>query len=78
MPTPQSAVSANAETVGTAIGRMAIGLGIGAAGVGVGIGIAVGLYYVGRGLERSGSAQHTQYESLGSPAPSPAPKSATT
>lgn len=52
-PSAQSAVSANAETVGTAIGRMAIGLGIGTAGIGVGIGIALGLYYVGRGLERS-------------------------
>jgi hypothetical protein len=73
MPSPQSTVTANAETVGTAIGRMAIGLGIGAAGVGIGIGIAVGLYYVGRGLERAGSSHHMQYESLGSP-PSPPPK----
>lgn len=73
MPSPQSSVTANAETVGTAIGRMAIGLGIGAAGIGIGVGIAVGLYYVGRGLERAGSSHHMQYEALGSP-PTPPSK----
>lgn len=73
MPSPQSSVTANAETVGTAIGRMAIGLGIGAAGVGVGLGIAVGLYYVGRGIERAGNS-HQQYESLASSPPTPASK----
>lgn len=56
-------VRASPETVGRAVGRMAIGMGIAVAGLSLGIGIATGFYYVGKGLEISGSRQQ-QSESL--------------
>ncbi|KAL2642619.1 hypothetical protein R1flu_010206 [Riccia fluitans] len=42
------------QGVAKVLGRMMVGAGIAVAGVSIGTGIALGLYFVGRGIERHG------------------------
>ncbi|KAL3695968.1 hypothetical protein R1sor_010044 [Riccia sorocarpa] len=59
-----SGAEAKAQGVAKVLGRMIVGAGIAFAGVSIGTGIALGLYFVGRGIERHGILLGGHAESL--------------